>query len=124
NGDGTFTPVAASPSVGSGPISISFADLNRDGKPDLVVANGYGGQVTILLGNGDGTFAAKASESAGSSSAFVVVGDFNGDGTQDLAVANNYGNNLGILTSQLTQTATARATGISPSGFGTHTVEA
>jgi hypothetical protein len=124
NGDGTFTPVATSPSAGSSPVSISVADLNRDGRPDLVVANGYGDTITILPGNGDGTFGAASNESVGPVPDFVAVGDFNGDGAQDLAVANNYGNSVSVFTSQVTEVATARATGIAPAGSGTHNVEA
>jgi hypothetical protein len=124
NGDSTFTPVASSPSGGSTPVSISLADLNGDGKPDLVLANGFGGKITILPGNGDGTFGTASSESAGSDPGFIAVGDFNGDGVQDLAVANTYSNNVSILTPQLTQAATATATGIAPAGSGTHNVEA
>ena len=60
----------------------------------------------------------------GSGPDWIAVGDFNGDGTQDLAVANSFGNNVSVLTSQLTQAATATATGISPAGSGTHNVEA
>ena len=124
NGDGTFTAAMASPSVGSTPVSVSVADLNRDGNPDLVVANGNNGTVTILLGNGDGTFRSPSKQSAGTDPFSIVVGDLNGDGIQDLAVANTYGNNVSVLTVQLTQVATATATGISPSGSGTHNVEA
>jgi hypothetical protein len=124
NGDGTFTAAMASPSAGSSPVSVSVADLNRDGKPDLVVANGSNGTVTILLGNGDGTFGSASTQSAGSDPVSIAVGDLNGDGIQDLAVANTYGNNVSVLTLQLTQVATATATGISPAGSGTHNVEA
>ena len=124
NGDGTFTAKTASPSAGSSPVSVSVADLNRDGKPDLVVANGNNGTITILLGNGDGTFGSASSQSAGSDPVSIAVGDLNGDGIQDLAVANTYGNNVSVLTLQLTQVATATATGISPAGSGTHNVEA
>ena len=124
NGDGTFTPTATSPLVGTFPVSILVADLNGDGKPDLVAANEYTAKVTILLGNGDGTFGSASSQTTGSGSDWIAVGDFNGNGTQDLAVANSYSNNVSVLTSQLTQVATATATGISPAGSGTHNVEA
>ena len=124
NGDGTFTETTASPSAGSTPVAVSVADLNRDGKPDLVVANGSSGTITILLGNGDGTFGLATSPSAGSDPVSIAVGDLNGDGIPDLAVANTYGNNVSVLTLQLTQVATATATGISPAGSGTHNVEA
>jgi uncharacterized membrane protein len=124
NGDGTFTAATASPAAGSTPVSVSVADLNRDGKPDLVVANGNNGTVTILRGNGDGTFSSASTQSAGSDPVSIAVGDLNGDGVQDLAVANTYGNNVSVLTPQLTQVATATATGISPAGSGTHSVDA
>jgi hypothetical protein len=124
NGDGTFTAATASPSAAPSPVSVSVADLNGDGKPDLVVANGYDDTVTILLGNGDGTFGPASSQSAGSDPVSIAVGDLNGDGIQDLAVANTSGNNVSVLTLQLTQVATATATGISPAGSGTHNVEA
>ena len=88
NGDGTFQP-AVSYAVGSGPISIAVADFNGDGAPDLAVANLYDspGTVSVLLGNGDGTFQSALSFNAGSYTAAVAVGDFNGDGRPDLAVA-------------------------------------
>src|SRR5262245_4442940 len=45
--------------TGSTPQSVAIADLNGDGKPDLVSGNYYGPAISVLLGNGDGTFAAK-----------------------------------------------------------------
>ena len=75
------------------PISVALGDFNGDGKVDLAVANAnqYGadvGNVSILLGNGDGTFQAAVKQFAGAYPYSVAVGDFNGDGKADLAVAN------------------------------------
>ena len=71
-------------------------DFNGDGKSDLVVANQYSSNVSILLGNGDGTFAAAVNYAAADPLS-VAVGDFNGDGKSDLAVANSGSNTVSIL---------------------------
>jgi FG-GAP-like repeat len=102
NGDGTFTVAPGTPiTVGSWPEAVAVGDFNGDGQLDLAVANLNSNNVSILLGEGDGNFAA-ASSSALSVYApvSVGVGDFNGDGKLDLAVV-SYGstssNNLTIL---------------------------
>ena len=56
------------------------ADLNEDGKPDLILANLSANHVTVLLGNGDGTFPTSKSYAAGAEPICVAVADFNGDG--------------------------------------------
>src|SRR5439155_1321285 len=81
--------------TGLRPRSVAVGDFNGDGKPDLAVANlGFdrfsllSGNVSVVLGKGDGTFQAAVSYFAGSLPSSVAVGDFNGDGKPDLAVAN------------------------------------
>ena len=99
NGDGTFT---AQPAVaaGSGANWIAVGDFNEDGKPDLAVANlgsiGPAG-VTILLGNGDGTFTAGATPTTGNAPFAIVTADFNGDGHLDLSVSNSVDGSVTLL---------------------------
>ena len=75
----SLLPVA---SLNSG-NAVLTADFNGDGIPDLVI---LGSGITVLLGNGDGTFTAAPSTSSDLPGA-IAVGDFNGDGIPDLAVA-------------------------------------
>jgi len=56
-GDGTFLPAVTYDSGGFGASGVAVADVNGDGKPDLLVANDYySNTIGVLLGNGDGTF--------------------------------------------------------------------
>ena len=94
NGDGTFQPATSYWSGGGEALSVAIADVNGDGKPDLLVANYYGrddishGAVGVLLGNGDGTFQPAIAFSSGSISGLsLAVGDVNGDGKPDLVVS-------------------------------------
>jgi len=80
-----FGPPASYP-VGTSPVAIAVGDFNGDGKIDIAVANNGSGDVSILLGNGDGTFQTATDYSAGNSPTDIAVGDFNGDGKLDLAV--------------------------------------
>lgn len=129
-GDGTFTPTAVSPAVGSLPSSIAVADFNGDGIPDLATTNAGSNTVSVLLGNGDGTFAAPLNPAAGTDPCFIAVGDFNGDGLADFAASDCYtpfGNSTSQIVVQLSQlvvTATVNVQGISPLGTGTHQVNA
>jgi len=94
---GDFLPAVAYDSGGYVPFSVAVADVNGDGKPDLVVANSYAcyvgscltGSVAVLLGNSDGTFkTAVTYDSGGAQTYSVVIADVNGDGKPDIVLAN------------------------------------
>jgi hypothetical protein len=127
NGDGTFSPAVTHDSGGYGADSVAVADVNRDGKADLVTANyctsgGPGncssaeGLAGVLLGNGDGTFqAAMTYDSGALTSRSVLARDLNGDGRPDLAVATFY--SVGVLLNNFgphTPTTTALASNVNP----------
>ena len=91
NGFGGFSPAAGSPiAAGARPSSAAVGDLDLDGKADLAVANDSSGDVSILLGNGDGTFSQAAGSpiAVGTFPQSIVAADLNRDGRLDLAVAN------------------------------------
>ena len=66
-----------------------MADVNGDNNPDLVVANWRQGTVSVLLGNGDGTFQTQIHLRHRRPPSSVAVADVNGDGKLDLVVANS-----------------------------------
>ena len=89
NGDGTFQPAVTYGSGGSYASSVALADVNGDGRPDIVVTNFYSSTVAVLLGNGDGTFQPAVNyASGGVYASSVVLADVNGDGRPDIVVAN------------------------------------
>jgi hypothetical protein len=131
NGDGTFA-TQVTYAVGTNPVSVATGDFNQDGITDLVVTNegasGAGTTVSVLLGNGNGTFQAAKPYTTGSGPYSVAVGDFNGDGLPDLAVTNfgnaGVGTTLSVLLGSVTQTVTASQSAVSIPGNGAHLIEA
>ena len=100
NGDATFRPVAVYASGATSAASVVAADINADGAPDLVVGNGgpAGSAVTVLLGNGDGTFQAAVGYGPGGTVASIAIADLNDDAKPDVAVANRSGNVIDVFT--------------------------
>ena len=83
--------------MGGGPYSVAVGDFNGNGKADLAVANGSSNDVSILLGNGNGTFASAVPYGAGTVPVSVAIGVFDGDGKADLAIAKDGSNDVSIL---------------------------
>ena len=97
--------------TGGNPCQVAVADLNGDGKPDIVVDYGDQNIISVLLNNGDGTFQAPHDYAvgvfgSGNPSTFwslanfkreMVIADFNGDGIPDIAVLNYESNDISLL---------------------------
>jgi len=103
NGDGTFRAYLQASFQNGASKAIAAADFNHDGKLDLVVPSGNGGYrygVSVLPGNGDGTFGEAVFYPALPTDTFpsaVAVGDFNGDGNPDVAMANYDGDDVTVF---------------------------
>jgi Flp pilus assembly secretin CpaC len=89
NGSGAFSLATGSPfAVGQSPVAIASADLNLDSHPDLAIVNQIDNTVSVLLGNGDGTFTSAPNSplATGQAPTSVALADLNGDGVPDIVV--------------------------------------
>ena len=127
NGDGTFT-LKSSSAAGNWSNSVAVADFNGDGILDLAVANApcctgsITPYVTILLGNGDGTFTAAPNVPAPDGTWNVQVGDFNGDGIPDLVFTTSTGGKYSVRLLMGNGDGTFTAAASPASGSGTANV--
>jgi hypothetical protein len=102
-GDGSFhSPLTHDVSPDAKPLFLAVADFNLDGIHDLAIANwefGYyeNTPVSILLGNGDGTFQSPRNFEAHRGRQFFAIADFNFDGLADIVVHNSYSYDLSML---------------------------
>jgi hypothetical protein len=98
DGAGTFGALATfAVSAGGEPWKIVAADLDDDGHTDLATANMLGDNVSVLMGNGNGTFDAAVNYKAGNGPHDIIATDMDGDGKLDLLTANFNGNNVSFL---------------------------
>ena len=95
---GTFHPFFQPTfAVGSRASPSESADFNRDGSPDICVANITAGTVSVLLGLGDGRYAPQQSIPVGAAPRGIAVLDIDGDGDQDIACTNSGANNMCVM---------------------------
>jgi hypothetical protein len=97
NGTGRFGSNATLV-VGNGPYAVAVADVNGDGKVDLISVNASDSTLSVLTNNGTGRFGYNATLTVGVFPQFVVAADVNGDGKVDLISANTGTNTLTVLT--------------------------
>jgi hypothetical protein len=114
-----FSPPVAY-QVGGNPFTLATGDFNRDGVPDLAVVDNGSATVSILLGNGNGTFGAATSYAVGSGPGHIAVGDLDHDGFLDVVTNSSGTNNMSILLGHGDGTFAPRvlvAAGPTPYGF-------
>lgn len=92
-----FSQPLVTPTGGLGSLALTTGDFNHDGKTDLAVANNVSNNVSILMGNGDGTFQQAVTYGAHEGPVAIARADFNGDGNLDLAVVNSFSGDVTIL---------------------------
>lgn len=127
NGDGTFQQAAGFqiPSILNTQSAV-VSDFNADGKPDLAFASQSSDVVSILFGQGDGTFSGHIEYSVPSVSNnvnFMVVADFNQDGALDMALADFGTGDVSVFVNQSVAAFTPRALTFANQGVETTSPE-
>jgi hypothetical protein len=99
NGSGGLTAQASPPSTGSSsaPRAVAIGNMNGDGDPDIVTANVDNDRVSVLPGNGNGTFGTRVDLTAGNEPSALALGDLNGDGRTDIVAANTAANTVSVF---------------------------
>jgi len=90
-------PLEIKPYITLAKIQSLSADINNDGMPDLVMTHERGNTVSLMLGNGDGTFKPEKFYNVEYSPVSLTVSDFNNDGKLDLAVTSQYADKLFVF---------------------------
>jgi hypothetical protein len=92
--------LSSSPNVGSGPTMVAVADVNGDGRKDLICVNYYGPSVSVLTNNGGSGFVPSGTYSVGAYPTAVTTADVNGNGKMDIITANSgsAASSLSVLT--------------------------
>lgn len=94
----TMLPAPDSPAtVGARPQITVLGDFNNDGRLDMAATNEVGSTISVLLGNGDGSFQPQTTYATGLFPIAIASGDFNRDGNLDLAVGNERDNTISIF---------------------------
>src|SRR5204862_415386 len=122
-GAGGFTegPGFPTTSDGTGPIAVAVADVNSDGKPDLIIANYLSDDISVVLGDGVGGFTAAADSpiaTGGVHPYSVALADVSGDGRPELVTANFGSDDVSVLLGNGAGGFTAAGSPIATGGLG------
>ncbi len=96
NGSGGFTPDASPPDAGPDLRAVAIADVDGDGRLDIVVGSGQGHSVTVLYGQASGGFTVSPSILVDGNVAFLVLADFNNDSFLDIAAVSDVKNTASV----------------------------
>ena len=102
--------------TGTLPFANAVGDFNGDHILDVAVCNYSSNNVSVLLGNGDGTFQTAVNYPVGTEPSAITVADLNNDGFPDIAVADEIGKTIAVLINNADGTGTFKAAVLYPAG--------